>query len=153
MITIENGHFSVRQICESGQCFRLTLLEETKDESGRVRLKYGLPAFGKYLKIDQCGQRVSLSCPEEEFESVWKNYFDLEEDYGRLISSIDPEDAYLCRAAEFGSGIRILRQDLWEMIVSFIISQQNNIKRIRHCIDLICQRYGEKKVDDGGNVY
>ena len=153
MITIENGHFSVRQICESGQCFRLTFLEEVKDEDGRVSLRYGLPAFGKYLKIDQCGQCVSLSCPEEEFESVWKSYFDLEEDYGRLISSIDPEDAYLCRAAEFGSGIRILRQDLWEMIISFIISQQNNIKRIRHCIDLICQRYGEKKADDEGNVY
>ena len=153
MITIENGHFSVRQICESGQCFRLTFLEEVKDEDGRVSLRYGLPAFGKYLKIDQCGQCVSLSCPEEEFESVWKSYCDLEEDYGRLISSIDPEDAYLCRAAEFGSGIRILRQDLWEMIISFIISQQNNIKRIRHCIDLICQRYGEKKADDEGNVY
>lgn len=153
MITIENRHFSVSQICESGQCFRLTLLEETKDEDGHISLRYGLPAFGKYLKISQCGQCVSLSCPEEEFESVWKNYFDLEEDYGRLISSIDPEDAYLCRAAEFGSGIRILRQDLWEMIISFIISQQNNIKRIRHCIDLICQRYGEKKVDDAGNAY
>lgn len=151
MVIIENEHFSIRQICESGQCFRLELLEETEDQEGKVNRRYGLPAFGKYLKIDQCGKRVSLSCSQEEFDSIWKDYFDLEEDYGRLISSIDSEDTYLCRAAAFGSGIRILRQDLWEMIISFIISQQNNIKRIRRCIELLCRKYGtEQETAEGG---
>ena len=153
MITIENEHFSIRQICESGQCFRLELLEETEDQDGKVSRKYGLPAFGKYLRISQCGKSVSLSCTQEEFDSIWKDYFDLAEDYGRLIASIDPEDDYLCRAAAFGSGIRILRQELWEMIVSFIISQQNNIKRIRRCIDLLCRKYGTEHRTPEGDSY
>lgn len=153
MITIENEHFSVKQICESGQCFRLEQLEEREDPEGRVWTKYGLPAFGKYLVIEQCKNRISLSCPEEEFELIWKNYFDLEEDYGKLIASIDPEDSYLTQAAAFGNGIRILRQDLWEMIISFIISQQNNIARIRRCIDLLCRKYGEQCRTDEGMIY
>lgn len=153
MITIENEYFSIRQICESGQCFRLELLEETEDQDGKVIRRYGLPAFGKYLEISQCGRHVNLFCSQEEFDSVWKDYFDLAEDYGSLIASIDPEDVYLCRAAAFGSGIRILRQDLWEMIISFIISQQNNIKRIRHCIDLLCRRYGIEQKTPKGDSY
>lgn len=153
MVLIEDEHFSIRQICESGQCFRLELMEEVEDQNGKVIRKYALPAFGKYLKMSQCGKRVSLFCSQEEFDSIWKSYFDLEEDYGRLIASIDPADEYLCRAAAFGSGIRILRQDLWEMIISFIISQQNNIKRIRHCIDLLCRKYGTEKETTEGEHY
>lgn len=56
-------------------------------------------------------------------------------------------------AAAFGSGIRILKQDLWEMIVTFLISQQNNIVRIRRCIQNICEAYGEEKTDNYGRVY
>lgn len=153
MITIENEHFSVKQICESGQCFRLELLKEWEDPDGSVWVQYGLPAFEKYLVIEQCENRIRLFCPEEEFELIWKNYFDLEEDYGKLIASIDPEDSYLTQAAAFGSGIRILRQDLWEMIISFIISQQNHIARIRRCIDLLCQKYGKQCRTDEGTIY
>ena len=153
VVVIENENFSVQQICDSGQCFRLELLEERKDEKESVHRRYGLPAFGKYLEIEQCGKKVSLSCSREEFESVWKRYFDLDEDYGKLIASIDPEDVYLRRAAEFGSGIRILRQDLWEMIISFIISQQNHIRRIRRCIDMLCEKYGEKCRKENGEAY
>lgn len=153
MIRIENDYFSIRQICESGQCFRLEMLEEWQDSEGKPREKYGLVAFGKYLVIEQCGNKIGLSCSEKEFEDIWKNYFDLEADYGKLIASIDPEDAYLNQAAAFGSGIRILRQDLWEMIISFIISQQNHITRIRRCIDLLCRKYGKECRTDEGMVY
>lgn len=153
MVVIKNEHFSVRQICESGQCFRLELLKEWEEADGKVHRKYGLPAFGRYLEIGQCGQTVDLSCTQEEFEAVWKGYFDLEEDYGKLIASIDPEDTYLCRAAAFGSGIRILRQDLWEMIISFIISQQNHIGRIRKCVRLLCERYGAQCEKENGEIY
>lgn len=153
MVTIEKENFSIKQICESGQCFRLKLLEETEDMDGKVHRRYGLPAFGKYLEIRQCGRQTEFFCSEEEFDTIWKDYFDLEEDYGRMIASIDPEDNYLSRAAVYGSGIRILRQDLWEMIVSFIISQQNNIKRIRKCIELLCRKYGIQYQTASGNVY
>lgn len=153
MITVENEHFSMKQICESGQCFRLELLKEWEDPEGRMRRKYGLPALGKYLMIEQCGKKVSLSCSEDEFDRIWKKYFDLEEDYGKIIAAIDPEDSYLNRAAAFGSGIRILRQDPWEMIISFIISQQNHIARIRRCIDLLCRKYGEPCRTEEGTTY
>ena len=153
VVVIENKHFSVQQICESGQCFRLELLKEWEEADGKVHRKYGLPAFGRYLEIGQCGQTVDLSCTQEEFEAVWKGYFDLEEDYGKMIASIDPEYTYLCRAAAFGSGIRILRQDLWEMIISFIISQQNHIGRIRKCIRLLCERYGAQCEKENGEIY
>ncbi len=153
MVRIEKEHFSLRQICESGQCFRLELLEETEGQRGKVSRRYGLVAFGKYLMVSQCGSYVEFFCSREEFDSIWKGYFDLTEDYGRLIASIDPGDDYLCRAAAFGSGIRILRQDLWEMIISFIISQQNNIKRIRRCIELLCRTYGIKEKTPKGDTY
>ena len=62
-------------------------------------------------------------------------------------------DKYLGAAIKAGDGIRILRQDLWEMIVTFLISQQNNIKRIRKCIETICRKYGERKVSSTGVEY
>lgn len=153
MVVIENEHFNVQQICESGQCFRLELLEEREEADGKIHRRYGLPAFGKYLEIGQCEQNVTLSCSQEEYEAVWKAYFDLDEDYGKIILSIDPEDRYLRKAAEFGSGIRILRQDLWEMIISFIVSQQNHIRRIRRCIRLLCEKYGTQCCRENGEIY
>lgn len=59
----------------------------------------------------------------------------------------------MVQAAAAGSGIRILHQDLWEMIVSFLISQQNNIVRIRRCIENLCERYGETRCTDTGVIY
>ncbi|MDE6964779.1 MAG: 8-oxoguanine DNA glycosylase [Lachnospiraceae bacterium] len=144
MTILTKDNFSIKQICESGQCFRLERLDGQR---------YSLVAFGKYLEIMQEGNQLSFDCEPEEFESLWRDYFDWEEDYGKIISAIDKEDAYLLGAASYGSGIRILRQDLWEMIVSFIVSQQNNIRRIRKCISLLCQRYGEEKTAASGKRY
>lgn len=147
MITITKNNFSIRQICESGQCFRLQKLNELPGE------KYGLTAFGRYLEIEQKQNQIIFDCTPEEFKQVWEGYFDLEEDYGSVISSIDCKDIYLLKAASYGEGIRILRQDLWEMIISFIISQQNNIKRIRKCVHYLCQKYGEEKKSESGKLY
>lgn len=147
MVNITKDNFSIRQICESGQCFRLCRMEGTSGE------KYGLTALGRYLEIEQKQNEVFFHCTQEEFEELWRDYFDLEEDYGKIINMIDSKDSYLLKAAAYGSGMRILRQDLWEMIVSFIISQQNNIKRIRKCIELLCQKYGEEKRTENGRSY
>lgn len=135
--TIDN--FDLAQICQSGQCFRMQEID-----GGR----YSLTAGAKYLKLWQQGKECFFDCEKEEYETFWKGYFDLEENYAALIDKINPNDSYLTSAAAFGSGIRILRQDLWEMIVSFLISQQNNIVRIRRCIQNICECYGEKLVDE-----
>ena len=143
MVTVNNGNFDIEQICQSGQCFRMVKCGE----------KYSLVAFGRYLELSQSGDDISIECTQEEFDTIWKSYFDMGTDYGNIIKSIDAQDNYLTRAADFGKGIRILRQDLWEMIISFIISQQNNIKRIRKCINFICEKYGEKRVSAGGAEY
>lgn len=140
--TIDN--FSLSQICQSGQCFRMN-----RSENGEFIILAGV----KYLRARQQGSECGFDCSEDEFENFWKPYFDLDQDYGSYLERVDSGDAYLCAAAKYGSGIRILRQDLWEMIVSFLISQQNNIMRIRRCIQNICETYGEKKRSASGEVY
>lgn len=87
---------------------------------------------------------AEFSCTEEEFFSFWHDYFDLSLDYGAVKEAADPEDAFLQAAVAYGSGIRILRQDLWETIISFLISQNNNITRIRRSIEALCAKFGEK---------
>lgn len=103
-------------------------------------------AHGKYLTVSQSENEVAFDCSQEDYDAVWKVYFDIDTDYGKIINSIDNNDLYLKNASQFGSGIRILNQDLFEMIISFIISQRNNIKRIRGCVSRLCEKYGEKKV-------
>lgn len=144
MIKRTIDYFYTEQICNSGQCFRM----EKRDGN-----RYSVIASGKYLEVEQNGKDCIFFCGEEDFEGFWKAYFDLEQDYGRYIEQVDPSDIYLVNAAKAGSGIRILRQDLWEMTVSFLISQQNNIRRIRKCIHNICERYGEKKKNFRGERY
>lgn len=144
MIIKEIPYFDLKQICRSGQCFRM---EQKADNS------YTIIAGDRYLQARQEGLRCEFDCEEEEYESFWKEYFDIETDYKEYISRINPNDAYLKEAAAFGSGVRILQQDLWEMIVSFLISQQNNILRIRRCIQNICETYGEKCENPAGEIY
>lgn len=144
MIKQRAEYFDLAQICESGQCFRMRHLKEER---------YQVIAGSHYLELEQRDAECIFDCDEEEFQDFWAAYFDLETDYAAYAGLIDPGDIYLRKAAEFGSGIRILRQDLWEMIVSFLISQQNNITRIRRCIENICERYGERMVNARGEVY
>ena len=129
-ITVDNLDLS--QIADSGQCFRWRLL---KDGS------YEIIAFDRYLKVEQKGSEFNLCCSEEEWKDIWFSYFDMDTDYesiGRRIEESD--DAYLMQAYRHGSGIRILKQDLWETVISFIISQNNNIKRIKGSIEAICEK-------------
>ena len=144
MLTIEMDYFDLGQICESGQCFRM------KKIGGN---RWNVIAGDKYLELTQENGIVNFFCPEEEFLFFWISYFDLDNDYGEYIKGINPRDRYLTEAAEMGKGIRILRQDLWEMIVSFLISQRNNIKRIRRCIESISVEFGEKKITSEGAEY
>lgn len=149
MITIENDCFSISQICESGQCFRLDPVSDNT---------YELLAADKYLKIqtvreDENREKAVLYCTKEEFEQFWKMYFNLDVSYSDYTARIDEADSYLKGAAEFGRGIRILRQDVWEMIITFILSQQNNIPRIKSLIRTLCARYGEKRESEDGKLY
>lgn len=140
--TMEN--FDLAQICRSGQCFRMN-----EKSDGR----YGVIAGKHYLELEQRGRECFFYCDEAQFRDIWTEYFDLEEDYAPYMAKIAPDDDYLRSAAERGRGIRILRQDLWEMVVSFLISQRNHIARIRRCIENICASYGESLTNAQGETY
>lgn len=137
MITRELFHFSLPQIRESGQCFRMERLPGDTETDTIV-------SGGRFLAIRQDGTRVTFYCDERDLP-YWESYLDLDTDYGAIIQSVDPDDAYLQAAARAGSGIRILRQDPWEMILTFLISQQKTIPAIRSLVGALCIRYGEKR--------
>ena len=144
MLTIEMDNFDLGQICRSGQCFRM-------DQIGENR--YRVIARDKYLELTQERGIVNFFCAEEDFIFLWIRYFDLDCNYSEYINMINTRDKYLTAAAEMGNGIRILQQDLWEMIISFLISQQNNITRIKRCIENISRKFGERKVSSTGVEY
>ena len=134
-ITIEDD-FDLKKIADSGQCFRFNELGDG----------FAVMALDKYLFIRQISEKeYELSCSKKEFEDFWNNYFDLELSYKDIRGKIDAaKDPYLYRAAEYGKGIRILRQDPWEMLISFIISQRKNIPAIKASIEKLCARVGRK---------
>lgn len=144
MITLQAAQFDLAQICDSGQCFRMKALED-----GR----YSLIAQGKYLVCEQRGETVSFHCSQHDFDEVWRAYFDWDTDYGAFQRAVSARDTYMCSAIAVGGGIRILRQDLFETIICFIISQQNNIARIRKCVENLTTLFGETCYNESEEVY
>ena len=144
MVVKKITNFSLEQIARSGQCFRMS-----RREDGFFDIISG----SRWMGARQSGESCEFLCTEEEFSEFWEDYFDLKQDYGEYISRIDKEDVYLNAAVKLAGGVRILRQDIWEMIVSFLISQQNNIVRIRRCIENICEAYGNPMKSGRGEVY
>lgn len=128
-----SNRFSARQTFTCGQCFRWT---EQSDGSylGIVR---GIPA----RVSDQDGALV-LSSDEQQFSQLWRDYFDCDTDYAAICDSF-AVDAFTAAAADFGRGIRILRQEPWEALCTFILSQCNNIPRITGIVDRLCTLLGE----------
>ena len=138
MITKALKNFNIRQIADSGQCFRMVPCDPNRSQTA-----YRVISGRHFLIIEQHGDEVTFHCPNDEF-AFWEHYFDLETDYDAYIRTIDPMDDYLSKAAAFGNGIRILNQDLWEMIITFIISQQKTIPAIRALVDALSEKYGTR---------
>ena len=172
MVEKQISHFDLRQIAESGQCFRMTelsrdipadysfmeahagsRLSETDNGLALEPVRYAVTASDRYVEVEQEGDWFRFFCEEQEFEQFWSHYFDLETDYGQFIARIGKRDRYLRQAADFGGGIRILNQDLWEVMVTFLISQNNHMKRIRQCVERLCEHFGEKCGTAGGKCY
>ena len=137
-IFIKNNYINLKQIAESGQCFRWK-----KMCPGR----YFVISDGRAACFFQEKTGIRILCREKD-EEYFRRYLDLDIDYGKVIEQIDEKDDFLIGAAQMGRGIRILRQNLWEMIISFIISQRNNIPRIMKSIDALCEKLGEQIVFD-----
>ncbi len=126
--------FSLREIFECGQAFRW---REEPDGA------YTGIAYGTCARIEKKDNVVTIISEDGAYEKIWHNYFDMERDYSLLRAEISREEA-LSKACEFGKGIRILRQDPWEALCSFIISQCNNIPRIKGIVEKLCMLCGEE---------
>lgn len=128
--------FSLPQTLDCGQAFRFEPLNDTK--------WCGI-ACDRYLEIEKLpdGAVVLYNVSQKEFEDIWCDYFDLNRNYSKIIEEISKNEV-LRTASEYGKGIRVLNQPPWETLCSFIISQNNNIKRIKGIIGRLCETYGEK---------
>lgn len=164
--------FYPRHVFECGQCFRWNREQDgsyTGIAGGRVaNIRFEpkdkeLSEKGGRLIITEIGKPYGKSDAEEklirqestesrpfftqkrelEGEDFWRSYLDLDRDYGKIKKKLIRDDQVMKKAAAFGWGIRILNQDLWETILSFIISQNNNIPRIKGCIEKLAALFGE----------
>lgn len=99
---------------------------------------------GKKISVRQIDENNLLfyDTTEEDFENLWKNYFDLERNYTEILNRFK-NDPYLTEATEKYYGIRVLNQEPWEALCSFIISQNNNIPRIKGIIERLCENFGD----------
>jgi N-glycosylase/DNA lyase len=136
---------------DCGQCFRFdpVSLYGNKYEFGGV-------AYGKYVVFAQNSPyelKIYGTTPEE-YKSLWRHYLALDTDYEAINSSIisATKSAHMEKAVLYGDGIRILRQEPWECVCSFIISQNNNIPRIKKIISALSEKYGEK-IEQNNTTY
>jgi len=132
--------FDLQKIFECGQCFRWN--PELTRLNGTNKFCYIGIAHGRIIRMRQTEKSIFISCSRNDFNSIWKDYFDLDRDYKTIRNKLCIDD-FMLRATSFGEGIRILRQDKWESLCSFIISQNNNIPRIKTIIEALCREFGD----------
>ena len=160
--TLENGvnavkiedvpYIDIFKTFDCGQCFRI-------DEVSIFGNKYefGGVAFGKYVVFGQNhpNEIIIYNSTISDYQSIWKSFLALDADYDKINSEISSalKNSHMDKAIEYGRGIRILRQDRWEAICSFIISQNNNIPRIKKIVGSMCEKYGESIDFLGTNHY
>ncbi len=152
IFTAEIPCFDINQIAASGQCFRMNPISRDEKEASA----YSVISGPHYLEIRQFlsdGKTQTAFCCPQEDRDFWFRYFDLDTDYQNFLSSIDPEDSYLVAAGKAGKGIRILRQDLWEMIITFIISQQKTIPAIRQAVEQLSLLFGTPLSTEDGKIF
>lgn len=130
MLINKPDSFDPAHTFECGQCFRWNC-----DDKG----VYTGISGGKICRVE--GQNII--CKDEDF-LFWKNYFAIDTNYLEIKDNLLKMDSSLTDCVNYGSGIRILKQDIWETIISFIISANNNIPRIKRIIETMCQLFGEK---------
>jgi len=135
-------HFDLAQILDCGQAFRWSVQDCHCGLDPQSFLFTGI-AHGRRLNLEISDDTLVLkNVTLAEFETTWKNYLDLERDYSHLRKMFDV-DANLKKALEFSPGLRLMRQDAWEILISFILSQNSNIPRIKKMITLLCENFGQ----------
>ncbi|NBG87504.1 DNA-3-methyladenine glycosylase family protein [Isachenkonia alkalipeptolytica] len=127
--------FNPRDIFRCGQAFRW---EEKEDN------RFLLTACQRVIEVEKSGDRILFHNTDlRDFERIWWDYFDLDTDYERIQKRLIRRDPVMEEAVTFGRGIRILKQEPFETLISFIISSNNNIKRIKGSVEGLARKYGE----------
>ena len=137
--------FELKDIFDCGQCFRWNT-EEDGSYTG---------VFGKnILNVKRDGKNINFKgiC-DGNIEDIIYDYFDLNRDYERIKETLSEIDENMKKSVLYGKGIRILNQDLWETIMSFIISANNNIPRIKGIIERLSKKYGSEISFNGKEYY
>ncbi len=143
---LENPNsFNLRDIFECGQCFRWN---KEDDES------YTGVIGNNVLNVKSIENKIIFKgiC-NGNIQEIVTNYFDLNRDYTKIKNELSKIDDYMKNSIEYGEGIRILNQDLWETIISFIISANNNIPRIKGIIERLSKKYGKEIIWNGKKYY
>jgi len=126
--------FHLDHTFDNGQCFRWN-----KEADG----SYTGVAFGKAANINYIdGSLILDNISLEDFNRDWKDYLDLDRDYGAIKRMLSEKDSAMHKAISYGYGMRILQQEKWETLISFILSQNNNIVRIKKCVEGLCTAHG-----------
>ena len=137
------GDFSLRDTLDCGQCFRWN--ESGDGFDGVVE--------GKFCHaVQNSDGALLLRTTPEDFDALWRDYFDLDRDYDELRRGFG-RDETLRKALAFAPGIRVLHQRPWETLCSYIISQNNNIKRIKGIVARLCESFGEPIADGRGYTF
>lgn len=137
MFVIETPYFSLQKTYDSGQVFRWIRLSDDK---------YIIPYKDKALKVEQRKERLIMSCSEDDFYNIWFDYFDLSTDYMHINFEAKRMGEHMKICSVRGNGIHILKQDLFEMIVTFMLATASNIQTIKSRLNLICIACGKKRV-------
>ncbi|MGB5824629.1 MAG: DNA glycosylase [Proteocatella sp.] len=137
--------FEPRHIFENGQCFRWT-----REDDG----SYTVVAMKRVINVSKSGNDIVIdNCNIEDFNNIWYRYFDFDRDYALLRNELSKVDVHLKEATEFAKGLRILKQDVFEMVISFIISANNRIPRIKKSVEVLSELCGEPIGEFRGRMY
>ncbi len=129
------SHFDIDETLDSGQCFRYECIGDKE---------YMIVAHGKVVKVKQNGDTITLyGTTQEEYDKIWQKYFSFDDDYDMIKDKLGKKDDIIKEAITYAPGVRILKQDLWEIMITFILSQNNNIKRIKQGVKSISENYGD----------
>lgn len=143
-ITVSGKDFSLAHTFDCGQCFRWN-----RDADG----SYVGVAGGRAARLREEGGSVVIeNCSDEDFAAFWRGYFDLERDYGEIKKAVSV-NGVMRGAVEYGWGIRLLKQEFFETLISYIISQNNSIPNIKRVVERLCEAYGEPIEFEGGVRY
>ncbi len=126
--------FDLEKIMVSGQCFRVRQFDD-----GTYRFVTGDCAV--YIR-KMAEQKFFVSCDEESWKNIWSVYFDLDRCYREIYNEECDKHPFIREAMGYGRGLRVLRQNPWEMLITFIISQRKNIPAISKAVEMLALKYG-----------